>query len=120
MIEVAMRCPCGAHAVVDITPAFTSADGWSCKCPECYMPDSESSRRTCLGHGKSPGEAVAAWWEQVEAGWDLPRYEPNMLFADLSEQAGDEAERQEGWMEVWATDPTAPRSACWYGPEVSP
>ena len=105
MIETAMKCPCGTHAVVDITASPRAETGWSCKCPRCYDPTSQSpdeepsALATCLGYGATPEQAISSWWEMVERAWEID-YSPNALFAELSEQAGDEVDRQSGWMLV--------------------
>lgn len=121
MIEVSVRCPCGTNLVVDVSAAFTTTDGWSCHCPDCYDPSPEpSSASTCLAYGKTPEAAVAACWAMIEEAWEID-YLPVTLFADLSEQAGDEAERQEGWKNKYTFTPLRPgTSVCMYGPEVSP
>jgi hypothetical protein len=97
MIQVAMKCPCGTHATVDITAAYEAKDRWSCLCTDCYDPtDHPGGRSETVGYGASPEEAIADWWAMVEQTWELD-YEPVTLFAEISEQAGDEADRQEGW-----------------------
>ena len=115
-----MRCPCGTNATVDITTA-RAEHRWSCNCSRCYDPVEDSgSRSHAIGYGSDPEEAIATWWEMVEQAWEI-EYLPVMLFAELSEQAGDEADRQSEWVEKWATDPQANRSARWIGPaQVTP
>jgi hypothetical protein len=120
MIEVSMRCPCGTHAVVDTTPG-RAAERYRCGCPRCYdpTPGGNSSRSFCEGFGATPEEAIADWWESVERVWDIS-YEPNTLIAELSEQAGDEADRQSGWLieqgrTCWEQSVAGGRT-CWYGP----
>lgn len=115
MIEVSMKCPCGTHAVVDITAAYTAENGWSCHCPGCYDGTEDSGPRAQLiGYGKSPEEAIAAWWESAEQAWEID-YEPNPLFAAISEQAGDEADRQSGWVKTLAWLDMS-RSTDYWGP----
>lgn len=130
MIEVSAKCPCGTYLVVDITEG--DADNrWSCKCPNCYDPTPEpSDKATCLGYGATPEAAYDEWWEQACDAWtvkqilDRAGLSLNLLFADLSEQAGDEAERQEEW--VWTGGEGLDRLIAngelrWYGPlGVSP
>ncbi len=115
-----MKCPCGTHAVVDVTAAYTANDRWSCHCPNCYAPVEDCGQLDRLvGYGKDAESAIAAWWAAVEEAWELD-YEPNLLFAEISEQAGDEADRQEAWLTREAPGFGA---GVWFGPqlpEVSP
>jgi hypothetical protein len=126
VIQVAMRCHCGTHATVEVSSTPSRGAGWCCLCTDCYddTPVSDEqgpgARSTCLGYGATPEEAIAAWWEQVELAWDID-YLPNTLLAELSEQVGDEAERQRGWVKVFsrarehASMPLASRPV-WYLP----
>lgn len=116
-----MKCPCGTHATVDITAAYEAKDRWSCLCTDCYDPtDHPGGRSETVGYGASPEEAIADWWAMVEQTWELD-YEPVTLFAEISEQAGDEADRQSGWTGLPNTSSNS-RNGSWYGPapEVAP
>lgn len=122
MIAVAMRCPCGTNAVVDITAAYTADDRWSCKCPNCYEGTQDAgSRAHCIGYGRDPEMAIAAWWERVEEAWELD-YELTERGVELTDvvalwrQVDAEVERQRGWGRLTIDGKR------WFGPvrEVAP
>lgn len=130
MSAVAPRCPCGAQPVVDTTPALPSSYRWRCACPSCYDPTPRSdeqpasARSVCEGFGETAEQAISDWWVEVESTWCID-YLPNTLIAELSEQAGDEADRQRGWVIARARTESeraiSQHQTIWYGPrEVSP
>lgn len=97
MLEVAMTCPCGSHLVVSECATAKTAHGYSCHCPDCYGPvDDSGPLDEIIGHGSTPEEAIAEWSERAEELWEI-MWEPVTLFAELSEQVGDEADRQSEW-----------------------
>lgn len=103
MIALEQTCPCGTHAVIEILSWTRKQHRWRVACPRCYDPTPRSddegpaAAATCEGFGETADQAVSDWLCQAERVWDID-YLPNTLFAELSEQAGDEADRQEGWM----------------------
>lgn len=120
MIEVSMKCPCGTAATVDVTPA-RAEHRWSCHCQRCYDGTEDSGSLSLLvGYGATPEQAIAAWWDLVENAWAI-NYLPNTLLVELSEQVGDESNRQSGWIKVFsraiehASMPLASRPV-WYLP----
>jgi hypothetical protein len=115
MIEVSIKCPCGTNAYVGIT-GVGGSNAWRCHCPNCLDPSSESAIANLQGLGECPEDAIASWWSIVEEAWEID-YLPVTLLAELSEQVGDERDRQEGW--VFSPAPRFDKGA-WYGPEVAP
>lgn len=122
MIEVAMKCLCGTHLVVDVSAAFTTSDGWSCHCPDCYDPSPVSyeegpgPRSTCLAYGKTPEAAVAACWAMIEEAWEVEYLPNNTLERDVWLQIAEERERTKGWK----TRPSwlQPEKDVWFGPDL--
>jgi hypothetical protein len=116
VIAVAMRCPCGANAVVDINGAGRAEHRWSCHCPRCYDGAEDSSGLALLiGYGASPEDAISAWWEMVEQAWEID-YSPATIFSELDQQIAAERRRTEGWA---LRDGTFAPSDQWWGPSLA-
>lgn len=127
-IQIAELCPCGAHLTLsDELPATALPYRYSLLCSRCYEPSEDPSdsdpRGMCLGYGTTPEAAYDDWWDFASDAWNIRQmgFAPAPLFAELSEQAGDEAERQHGWGRMT----TALHNwSYWYGPvktvEVAP
>lgn len=122
-------CPCGKTAVAQTTLALNDDCRWRCACPNCYDPTPRTeelgpdARCVCEGFGATLDEAIADWWEQAVEAWGVISLVPNTMLVEISEQAGDEADRQEGWMLVSCPAVGSWPAGNWWAPKpagVSP
>ncbi len=115
MIDIAMKCPCGTHAAVDITADYTTTHRWSCICPRCYDGTEDSApRQQIIGYGATPDAALADWWEQTEDAWDV-QVLPVSTLGELEQQIAAERARTTGWA---LRDGVFTNKDQWWGPTL--
>lgn len=111
-----MRCPCGTHAVVDLTESYNANMRWSCKCPRCY--DGESLAHV-IGYGADQEQAIAEWWERTELQYQVdwwPARRPNETVQAVLSQVTGEMNRTRGWV---LRDGVFTPGEKWWGPSLA-
>jgi uncharacterized phage-associated protein len=115
MTEVAMRCPCGAAAVVELSGSYNARMRWGCTCPNCYS----DSRPNLIGYGEDQEQAIAEWWERTELEYQVdwwPARRPNETVQAVLSQVAEEMRRTRGWV---LRDGVFTPGEKWWGPSLA-